>query len=142
MRRTFLQAMGVARGPRGSGPLPPQSKCYFKFLGWILVEICLKCIILVTNFQKSPSAGGSSPPAPLNLRFDMMWPEVTWCGQVLFFKADYNKIERQTNQLWRHFSDVMTIMSPKNVIKSKNTTKFFHLKNEAKWPIFLPIFYY
>jgi len=25
--------------------------------------MCLKCIILVTNFQKSPSAGGSPPPA-------------------------------------------------------------------------------
>jgi len=31
--------------------------------------MCLKCIILVTNFQKSPSAGGSPPPAPLNLHF-------------------------------------------------------------------------
>jgi len=25
--------------------------------------MCLKCIILVTNFQKSPSAGGGEPPA-------------------------------------------------------------------------------
>jgi len=29
----------------------------------------LKCIILVTNFQKSPSAGGSPPPAPLIFNF-------------------------------------------------------------------------
>jgi len=28
-----------------------------------------KCIILVTNFQKLPSAGSSPPPAPLNRRF-------------------------------------------------------------------------
>jgi len=31
-----------------------------------LAEMCLKCISLLTNFEKSPSAGGS---APLNLRF-------------------------------------------------------------------------
>jgi len=29
----------------------------------------IKCIILVTNFQKSPTAGRSLPPAPLNLRY-------------------------------------------------------------------------
>jgi len=46
--------------------------------------MCLKCIILITNFQKSPSAGGSSPPAPLNLRF---WRrEVVWFGQIVLFK--------------------------------------------------------
>jgi len=31
-------------------------------------------IVLVTDFQKSPSAGGSPPPAPLNLQY--WWPEV------------------------------------------------------------------
>jgi len=35
----------------------------------------LKCIILVTNFQKSPSAGSSPSPAPLNLQF--WWAEVS-----------------------------------------------------------------
>jgi len=27
--------------------------------------VMTKCIVLVTNFQKSPSAGDSPPPAPL-----------------------------------------------------------------------------
>jgi len=35
--------------------------------------MCLKCIILVTNFQKSPSAGGFPPPAPIYLQF--WWAE-------------------------------------------------------------------
>jgi len=29
--------------------------------------------------------------APLNLRF--WWLEVTWCGHILFFQADYYEIE-------------------------------------------------
>jgi len=33
----------------------------------------------------SKIAGSSPPPAPLNLRF--WWPEVTWCGQILFPEA-------------------------------------------------------
>jgi len=33
------------------------------------IEMCLKRIILVTNFQKSPSARDSPPPAPLNVQF-------------------------------------------------------------------------
>jgi len=36
------------------------------------------------NCQKSPSARGSPPPAPLNVR--LWWPEVAWFGQILFFK--------------------------------------------------------
>jgi len=36
----------------------------------------LKYTILVTNFQKSPSAGGFPPLAPLNLQY--WWPEVLW----------------------------------------------------------------
>jgi len=35
-----------------------------------------KCIILVTNFQKSQALGGSPPPAPLNLRW--WWSEVAY----------------------------------------------------------------
>jgi len=35
----------------------------------------LNCIILATNFQKSPNTGGSPPPAPLNHQF--WWAEVT-----------------------------------------------------------------
>jgi len=43
----------------------------------------IKCIVLVTNFQKSPSAGGSSPQATFNLQY--WWPEVTWFGHIMEF---------------------------------------------------------
>jgi len=33
------------------------------------------------------------------------------------FQTDYDEIELQKNQFCRHFSDVITIISPKNVIK-------------------------
>jgi len=57
----------------------------FRFSRWILAEMCLqyKCFILVTNFQKLPSAGGSPPPAPLNLQF--WWPKIAWFYQIVFF---------------------------------------------------------
>jgi len=41
----------------------------------------LKCIILVKNFQKSPSAGGIPSLASLSLRF--WWPKVAWFGQIV-----------------------------------------------------------
>jgi len=53
----------------------------FKILG----EICLKCIILVTNFQKSP------PPVPFFSRF--WWFKVAWFGQIVFFQTSYDKIK-------------------------------------------------
>jgi len=62
----------------------------------------------VTNFQKSPNAGGFSPPAPLNLQY--WWPEVPWFGQLVVFEADYDEIELQ-----KYSYDVITITSPKNV---------------------------
>jgi len=40
--------------------------------------MCLKFIILVTNFQKSSSAGDSPPPASLNFRF--LWLKVACFG--------------------------------------------------------------
>jgi len=49
------RSQGVPGGPRF------ESKCCFRFLGLILAELCLKCIILVTNFQKSPSAEANRP---------------------------------------------------------------------------------
>jgi len=97
MRRRFLQTkvdhsilQGRSQGGPG-GPPPSQSKCCFRFLGWISAEICLKCIILVTNFQNSPSAGGSPLPAPLNLHY--WWPEVMWFEQIVVFKL----IETKSN---------------------------------------------
>jgi len=41
----------------------------YHILNLILAEICLKRIILETNFQISPSAGGSPLQATLNLQF-------------------------------------------------------------------------
>jgi len=69
-----LLGKGIAKGGGGQGARPLQLKC-FRFLSWFLAEIYLKCFILVTNFQKSLSAGGSPLPAPLNLQF--WWAEVT-----------------------------------------------------------------
>jgi len=62
----MVYTKGVARGARGPGPPNRNVVSGFKL---ILAEMCLKCIILVTNFQKLPSAGGFSPPAPHNLQF-------------------------------------------------------------------------
>jgi len=45
----------------------------------------------VTNFQKSPSAGGSPPPASLNLQY--WWPKVTWFDQIGVFQAECDEIE-------------------------------------------------
>jgi len=47
-----------------------------------------KCIILVTDLHKSPSAGGSTL---LNLQY--WWPEVRWVDQIVVFQADYDEIE-------------------------------------------------
>jgi len=48
-------------------------------------------MILVTNFQKSPSAGGSPLLAPFNIRFQ--WPKVAWFGQIVVYHTNYDKIE-------------------------------------------------
>jgi len=42
----------------------------------------------------SKTAKRSPLPAHLNPRF--WWLEVTWCGQILVFQADYDEIELQT----------------------------------------------
>jgi len=55
---------GVARGAD-----PPKSKCCFKFLGRILAEICLKCIILVTIFKNRQALGALRPQRPLIVDF-------------------------------------------------------------------------
>jgi len=63
------------------------------------------CTILVTNFQKSPSAGGSPPPpALLNLQY--WWPEVPWFGQIVVLKLIMTKSNFKnavmTSFQWRH----------------------------------------
>jgi len=58
---------GVAKG--GQMPPPPIEIVVLGFWAEILAEMCLKCIILVTHFQKSPSAGGSPLPVTLNLQY-------------------------------------------------------------------------
>jgi len=36
-----------------------------------------KMLCFRTNFQKSPSTGGFSPPPPTPLNLQYLWPEVT-----------------------------------------------------------------
>jgi len=100
---------------RGSqeGPWSLLSKCCLRFLRWILAEMCLKCIISLINFQKLPSAEGYPPSEPLNLQF--WWAKVIWpnCG----FSSWLWRNRSSKNQLWRHFSDVIVITSPKKVTK-------------------------
>jgi len=86
----------------------------FKFLGLILAEICLKYIILVTNFQKLQALGALRPQRPLIFDFcDLKLRDV---AKLCFFKLIMMKSNFK-NQLWRHFSDVIAITSPKNVTK-------------------------
>jgi len=84
------------------------------------------------KFSKIAKRWGLSAPAPLSLRF--WWPEVKWCGQILFFQADYDEMKLQKNQSGRHFSDVMAIMSPKNVIiKRRYFFPFWTSTNPNFW---------
>jgi len=127
----FAGARAEPGGPKGP---PPQSKCCFKFLGWILAEIYLKCIILVTNFQNSPSAGGFLPLAAVPLIFEFCDLKLRNVAKFCFSSRLWRN-RTSKNQLWRHFSDVMAIVSPKNV--TKNVTKFFHFASSPKqnfWP--------
>jgi len=48
-------------------------------------------MLLVTNFQKSPSAGSSPLQASFNLCF--LWPEVAWFGPIMDLQSDYDKFE-------------------------------------------------
>jgi len=86
----------------------------FQFFGWILAEMFLKCIILVTNFHKSPSAGALCFQRHLIFDYGDLklrdWPNYAfsnwlWQNQTL------------KNWLWRHFSDVIVITSQKKVTK-------------------------
>jgi len=62
--------MEQGRSQRGArGARPPIEMLFQVFKLNFSCEICLKFIILVTNFQKLPSAGGSPPLALLNLQF-------------------------------------------------------------------------
>jgi len=49
--------------------------------------------------------------AQLPLRF--WWPEVAWFAQKWFFKRFMANSSFESNQLWRHFSDVIVITTPK-----------------------------
>jgi len=66
-------------------------------------------IFRLTFSEKSPSGGGSPPPAPLNLQF--WWPKVAWFTQIVDFQTDYDEIEF----LKKISSDVIVITLAKNV---------------------------
>jgi len=70
-----------------------------------LADTCLKCIVLVTNFQKSPSAGGSPSPA---------LPFV----QIMVFQADYDKTDLQEVSC-----DVISVTS--SLLRSQNNVTIF-----------------
>jgi len=79
------------------------------------------------KFSKIAKRWGYPTPVTLKLRF--WWSEVTWCGQIVFFQADYDEIELQKN-----IHDVILVTSSplrhrKNVTEKRhqnNVTKFFH----------------
>jgi len=86
---------------------------------------------LVTNFQKSPSVGGSLPPAFLYYQY--WWPEVTWFGQSVIFQADFDEIELKKNSYdaisvtsspLRHQNDVTKITSQNFFILGPSQSKF------------------
>jgi len=62
----------------------------FHILGLNFAKICLKSVILETNFQKSPSVGGSSPPAPFK-------PSILGRGAT----------RKNGKFLWRHSDNVI-----------------------------------
>jgi len=64
----------------------------FQIVGLILAEIFLKCIILVTNFHKSSSAGDSSTPERL-LTFDFGVLKLRDLAKLCFFHTDYDEIK-------------------------------------------------
>jgi len=66
-------------------------------------------IILVTNFQKSPSAGGS--PSILVTRSCVCDLAKLWIFKLIMTKSNFK------NQLCRIFSGVINITSQKNVTK-------------------------
>jgi len=74
--------------------------------------MCLKCIILVINFQKSPNSGGFLAPGPLTFDIgDLKWRDL---AKLCFFKVIMTKSNLK-NQLWGYFNDVIIITSPKYI---------------------------
>jgi len=66
--------------------------------------MCLKCTILVTNFQKSLSAVASPPPAPRNLQYLLIWSSVIWPNCVFLSWLWWNPTLKivMTPFQWRH----------------------------------------
>jgi len=69
----------------------------FQILGWILAEMCLKCIILVTNFLSAPKS--------LIL---MTWSCVVWPNKLIMTKSNLKK-SVMTSFQWRHRNYVTEI---------------------------------
>jgi len=122
----FLNALqGRSQGPKGPG-FPPIEMLFQVFRlnsSWDMPKMYYKMYYFSNKFSKIAKHWDSPPPAHLNLRF--WWPEVTRCGQILFFSSWLWRNRTSKHQLWRHFSNVIAIMSLKNV--TKNVTKFFSI---------------
>jgi len=66
--------------------------------------MCLKCVILITNFETSLSVKDLRPLRPFNLQF--WWLEVAWFTQIVFFQTIMTKLNFKksivTSFQWRH----------------------------------------
>jgi len=101
----------------------------FQILCWISAEICLKCIILLTNFQRSPSAGAFRPQRSLSFDFG------TWRLRVLaklWFSNWLWRNRTSKNQLWLHQNNVTrhSILCPsqsKFLVTPAGLPIYFHL---------------
>jgi len=105
---TVTVIKGATKG--GPGLLPPQIEC---------------CLALLSNnneqvlyFQANFSWDMSTMRYFSNKFTRFWWSEVAWFGEILLFHPDYD--ETLKNHLWRHFSDITAITSPKNVTKLKS----------------------
>jgi len=79
---------GVSRGGRVPPPPPPiemMFQVYRLNFSWDMP----KMHYFSNKFSKIAKRWELSAPAPLNLRF--WWPEVTWCGHIVFFKLTITK---------------------------------------------------
>jgi len=86
-----LQVLCYTVNQGRSQVLPPIEMLFqvFKLDSWILAEMCLKCIILVTDFQKLPSAGALCPKRLLIFNFVEL--KLRNLAKLWFFKLTMTK---------------------------------------------------
>jgi len=113
-----IVAKGVARGDQGARAF--QSKCCFRFLGWILAEIC---IILVTNFQKLPSAGSYRPQR--RLIFNISDPKLGDLTKLCFFQRIVTKSNFKKSVMTSLFVTSSPLRVPNDITKITSQSLHF-----------------